>query len=106
LRWRKDGRFATRYGSGMDDARTAHAELAATPVAPFLSRHPGAASVFFAHRMACVGCSLSPFDTLADAAREYRLPLAEFLAELELASGTPAANDAGPRPIEPDRSPR
>jgi len=53
-----------------------------TSVADFLGASPAGARVFLAHRMACVGCSLSGFDTLADAAREYRLPLAGFLAEL------------------------
>jgi len=60
-----------------------------TPIAPFLGRHPAAARIFLAHRMACVGCSLAAFDTLADAAREYRLPLADFLAELESAAAGP-----------------
>ena len=87
----------------MDDARADRAELAATPVAPFLSRHPGAASVFLAHRMACVGCSLSAFDTLADAAREYRLPLAPFLDELERAAAQVPANDLATNLTEPDR---
>lgn len=90
----------------MDDARSDRARLATTPVAPFLSRHPAAASVFLAHRMACVGCSLSAFDTLADAAREYRLPLAPFLDELEHAAAAAPANDLEPNPNEPERSPR
>jgi hybrid cluster-associated redox disulfide protein len=51
-------------------------------VASFLRETPAGARVFLAHRMACVGCSLAEFDTLADAAREYRLPLAAFLREL------------------------
>lgn len=91
----------------MDDAgsdRTDRAGLAATPVAPFLSRHPAAAAVFFTHRMACVGCSLSAFDTLADAAREYRLPLAAFLDELADAAAATPANDLEPNPFAPDRS--
>jgi hypothetical protein len=35
--------------------------------------------------MACVGCPLSKFYTVTDAAREYNLPLADFVAELEQA---------------------
>jgi len=64
---------------------------AATSVASFLRERPTGSRVFLEHRMACVGCSLSEFDTLADAAREYRLPLAGFLDELARATG---ANDA------------
>lgn len=72
---------------------TAAAELTPAPdtgVACLLGRHPATARVFLAHRMACVGCSLAAFETLADAAREYRLPLADFLAELELAARSTA----------------
>jgi hybrid cluster-associated redox disulfide protein len=57
-----------------------------TVVARWLDRHPATARVFLAHRMACVGCSMAGFDTLADAAREYRLPLADLLAELSRAA--------------------
>jgi len=63
-----------------------------TSVASFLRETPAGARVFLAHRMACVGCSLAQFDTLADAAREYRLPLAAFLRELGR-----AARSAPPR---------
>lgn len=63
-----------------------------TGVACLLGRHPATARIFLAHRMACVGCSLAAFETLADAAREYRLPLADFLAELERAAHAPAAS--------------
>lgn len=55
-------------------------------VAELLTEHPGAARVFLRHQMACVGCSVSRFDTLADAAREYHLPLAHFLSELAAAA--------------------
>jgi hybrid cluster-associated redox disulfide protein len=63
-----------------------------TAVAGLLGRHPATAQVFLAHRMACVGCSLAAFDTLADAAREYDLPLAAFLDEL-----AHVASDSGER---------
>jgi len=60
-----------------------------TTVACWLGAHPGTAGVFLGRRMACVGCPLAAFETLADAAREYRLPLADFLAELAGAAVTP-----------------
>jgi hybrid cluster-associated redox disulfide protein len=47
-----------------------------------LDHYPRAASVLLRHGMACVGCAMAPFETLADAAREYRLDPAEILAEL------------------------
>lgn len=61
-----------------------------TSVACWLGGHPGTAGVFLGHRMACVGCPLAAFETLADAAREYRLPLADFLAELGRAAQSAA----------------
>ncbi len=53
-----------------------------TPVDTFLSRFPQAAAVFVAHRMACAGCLLSQFHTLAEAALIYGLNLSQFLEEL------------------------
>jgi hybrid cluster-associated redox disulfide protein len=63
----------------------------ATSVAGYLRARPAGSRVFLEHRMACVGCSLSEFDTLADAAREYRLPLDAFLDRLAGAEPGPAA---------------
>lgn len=50
-----------------------------------LERWPATVSVFIAHRMACVGCSMARFNTLRDATRIYDLPLEAFLQELEQA---------------------
>jgi hybrid cluster-associated redox disulfide protein len=61
---------------------------AAVTVAAVLDRSPSAAAVFLAHHMACIGCSLSRFDTLADAARSYGVPLDGFLHELACAAGS------------------
>lgn len=52
-------------------------------VADVLARWPQAAQVFFRHRMACVGCPMAPFQTLAEAAAIYSLPVGCFLAELQ-----------------------
>jgi len=43
--------------------------------------------------MACVGCALSEFDTLADAARAYGLSLDSFLTELARAADGAAPAD-------------
>ncbi len=39
--------------------------------------------VFVRHRMACVGCPMSPFETLESAAAVYGLKLDSFLDELQ-----------------------
>ncbi len=48
-----------------------------------LTRWPQTADVFGRHNMACVGCPVAPFYTVAEAAAVYNLPSAEFVAELE-----------------------
>lgn len=55
-----------------------------------LNRWPEASQVFFKRRMACVGCSLSAFDTLVDAARNYRLPVEQIIEEIAAVVGTVA----------------
>ncbi len=55
-------------------------------VEELLRGQPRAVAVFLAHRMACVGCAMAAFETLADAAAVYRLPLAAFLAEIDTAT--------------------
>src|SRR5438552_3964609 len=47
-----------------------------------LNAYPRLAEVFVAHRMACVGCTLSGFHTLAEAAAIYGIELAVWLSEL------------------------
>jgi hybrid cluster-associated redox disulfide protein len=84
LLWIKDGRAGGRYDPRMATPvqLPRRIESATTTVSAYLERCPEAARVFLAHRMACVGCSLAKFDTLADAARAYGLPLDGFLHEL------------------------
>ena len=47
-----------------------------------LTLWPETAGVFNAHNMACVGCVVAPFYTVADAATVYQLPTEEFVREL------------------------
>jgi hybrid cluster-associated redox disulfide protein len=54
----------------------------AMPIDTFLSRFPQAAVLFVAYRMACAGCLLSQFHTLAEVAQIYGLSLPRFLEEL------------------------
>ena len=54
-------------------------------VAEVLEQWPEAVSVFQEYKTACVGCSMAPFDTMVDVAREYDLSLPEFMAALDRA---------------------
>jgi hybrid cluster-associated redox disulfide protein len=51
-------------------------------VEEFLRLHPDAVPVFIRHRMICVGCWMSRFDTLEDVAWNYNLDMQNFLNEL------------------------
>lgn len=44
---------------------------------------PQTIPVFIQHHMACVGCVMAPFETLAEVAKIYKLDLDSFLRELE-----------------------
>lgn len=44
-----------------------------------MDRWPGTIMFFLENRMACVGCSMSAFDTLEDALTVYELPQEEIL---------------------------
>lgn len=51
-----------------------------------LETWPQTVAVFQAYKTACVGCTMAPFDTLADVALIYKLNLADFLLSLEQAA--------------------
>ena len=53
-----------------------------TLVDDLLTAYPQAAEVFVNRAMMCVGCTISSFHTLAEAAAVYHLNLDAFLAEL------------------------
>ena len=52
-------------------------------VAEVLERWPQTIPVFLRHKMACVGCAMAPFETLAEVAVIYRLDVSRFLEELQ-----------------------
>ena len=54
----------------------------------FLTDYPQAANVFVAHAMACVGCPIGGFHTLAEAAEIYNLDLRAFLQAIQAEIGT------------------
>ncbi|WP_322791729.1 DUF1858 domain-containing protein [Bellilinea sp.] len=51
-------------------------------ISELLRDHPATIPVFIRHRMVCVGCWMSKFDTIADAVWNYGLDMEEFLLEL------------------------
>jgi hybrid cluster-associated redox disulfide protein len=52
-------------------------------VAEVMARWPQTIPVFLRHRMTCVGCAITPFETLVEVTKIYRLDLDCFLSELE-----------------------
>lgn len=61
-----------------------------------LTRHPEAASVFVANRMACVGCAISGFHTLAEVAAIYNIDIGTLLQKLErVISSRSSVSDTG-----------
>jgi hybrid cluster-associated redox disulfide protein len=52
-------------------------------ISELLKRWPQVIPVFHKHKMACVGCSMSDFETVSSAAEIYRLSLGSFLDELQ-----------------------
>jgi hybrid cluster-associated redox disulfide protein len=65
---------------------------ASMTVADVLAYNPRTASVFLRRGMACVGCAIAPFDTLADVATIHKMSIGELLTELRAArmeGGTP-----------------
>jgi hybrid cluster-associated redox disulfide protein len=57
-------------------------------VADVLRDWPETIPVFLKRRLACVGCELSVFDTVADVARIYNFDAGVFLEELQAALQT------------------
>jgi hybrid cluster-associated redox disulfide protein len=56
------------------------------PVEDVMRRFPAIIAVFLRHRMHCIGCAVSPFHTVADAAGEYGMDHAALVQELRAAS--------------------
>ena len=69
--------------------------LAKTTLEELFQRWPETAVVFQRHQMACVGCVVAPFYTVADAANVYGLDEAAFLEELAPLINQPENGDDG-----------
>ena len=66
-----------------------HSIQAELTVAETLDCWPQTIPVFLGRRMACVGCTMTPFETLADVATIYGLDLSLFLYDLRQAVPPP-----------------
>lgn len=65
-------------------------------VSEILDRWPETITVFLRHRMACVGCGMSGFETLISAAEIYGLQVEDLVAELE--ASISSGDDTGDAP--------
>ncbi|HSB88420.1 MAG TPA: DUF1858 domain-containing protein [Anaerolineales bacterium] len=52
-------------------------------IGDLLTRWPTGARAFVEHRMACIGCAFSAFDTLEEALDMHHVPAASFFRSLE-----------------------
>lgn len=57
-------------------------ELLSLTVDDVMARWPDTVPVFHRRRMACPGCVMAPFMTVAEAARSYGQPVDELAADL------------------------
>lgn len=67
-------------------------------VAEIMRRWPVTITVFLAHRLDCLGCSMADFETVSDAIQVYHLPHQQFLQELQ--NSILAAGDIEPIALE------
>jgi hybrid cluster-associated redox disulfide protein len=67
-------------------SRAPHADQT---VAEVLATWPQTIRVFLDHGMACVGCTMSTFDTIGEAVANYDGTVDTFLAELGRAAAQP-----------------
>jgi hybrid cluster-associated redox disulfide protein len=51
-------------------------------VQEIILQYPQTIAMFNRHRLACPGCYISPYHTVADSAREYAIPIEPLLADL------------------------
>jgi hybrid cluster-associated redox disulfide protein len=68
----------------MDQGMAIANSLPVLSVAETLDRFPQTARIFVRLRMACVGCDIAAFHTVAEAAAIYGLDAEQFFVELSL----------------------
>lgn len=77
----------------MDDVEAPVTLRPELTVAEVLERWPQAVSAFQKLRVACVGCTMAPFDTLEDVARIYHYDLDEVMAAMHEAINEPSTTE-------------
>ena len=92
LRKRNEPAARDRQSRGMDARRLNDPDLS---LAELFAARPETARVFLARRMACVGCPVAPFHTVADACAEYAHAKGRFRAALAAVSPSRSAPPAG-----------
>jgi hybrid cluster-associated redox disulfide protein len=86
LRRRNDRRRDCRKSDTMNTRL--HRDLTVQTV---LDVWPSTRAVFIARRMACVGCDMAPFMTIAEAAASYNIGVDDLERELRAAAATSAS---------------
>jgi hybrid cluster-associated redox disulfide protein len=66
---------------------------AASIVSEVMAGWPQTIEVFLDHRMACVGCAMARFCTMAEATRAYHMDTVSFVHELERAMLQPPLSE-------------
>jgi hybrid cluster-associated redox disulfide protein len=97
LHFCKDTRVVIPYSQDMEICTANDSLLPCLSVSELLKRHPYTVAVFMRRRMACVGCAIADFHTIAQAAALYNADLAQFTSELEHVIYThPQVNSTAP----------
>jgi hybrid cluster-associated redox disulfide protein len=99
LRWRKDVQAHFDYYPTMNESNSSSEIEPGLLVSEILARWPQTIPVFVKYRMNCVGCEMSIFEALGDAARIYGLDSEQFCSELRQA----ANHSASPGPKNSER---
>lgn len=77
------------HGPSVSEARVAITSKMI--VADVMNKWPETVPVFISRRMACPGCVMAPFMSIAEAAREYGFKPDEFAEELSTVARRPLA---------------
>ena len=77
--------MSTRSDRDPEDQHDAAGHICLQDMVSAVFARPGVMTVFVRYRMACPGCAMAPFMTLAEAAASYGLDPDRLLADLNAA---------------------
>lgn len=72
--------------------------------AEVMTRWPKTIPIFIRHHMACVGCAIAPFETLAEVIEIHHLNLDRFMQELQQAIESSKADCVTIEPVRPSEA--